>query len=71
MVVDGAREQPVSRVVGHHGGGGAGGGEQAHRVRVVVHRRQDLAVEVDRMHVHLQATHMNVSEMVVHDEVSV
>lgn len=47
MVVDGAGQQPVSRVVGRHVGRGAGAGEHADGVRVSAQREQDLAVEVN------------------------
>lgn len=53
MVVDGAGQQPVSRVVGRHCGHGAGAWEHADCVRVFAHSGQDLAVEMDRVHVHL------------------
>lgn len=53
MVVDGAGQQPVSRVVGRHCGRGAGAWEHADCVRVSAHSGQDLAVEMNRVHVHL------------------
>lgn len=53
VVVDGAGQQPVSRVVGRHGGRGAGAWEHADGVRVLAPSGQDLAVEMNRVHVHL------------------
>lgn len=53
VVVDGAGQQPVSRVVGHHCRRGAGAWEHADGVRVLAPSGQDLAVEMNRVHVHL------------------
>lgn len=53
MVIDGARQQPVSGVVCHHFSCKAGGGEKTDHVCMVVLYGQDLAMEMNWMHVHL------------------
>lgn len=53
MVIDAASQQPVSGVVSYHLSCGAGGGEKTDCVCVVVLHSQDLAMEMNRMHVHL------------------
>lgn len=53
MVIDCAGQQPVSRVVSDHVSRNAGRREKTDRVCVVVLSGQDLAMEMNRMHVHL------------------
>lgn len=53
VVVDGAGQEPVSNIVGHHFSCSAGAGGKTDCVCVVVLRRQDLAMEMDWMGVHL------------------
>ncbi len=53
MVIDSARQQPVSGVVGYHFSCSAGAGEKTDCVCMVVLSGQDLAMEMNWMHVHL------------------
>lgn len=55
MVIDSAGQQPVSGVVGSHFSRDAGAWKQADGVCVAAACGQDLAVEMNRVHVHLGA----------------
>lgn len=53
MVVNSARQQPVSGVVSYHFSSTAAAGEKTDCVCVVALRGQDLTMEMNWMHVHL------------------